>query len=124
MSKGVDINATDNTGETVLYRPARYGRIRMAELLIDKGADINAKNNKDQTPLDIAVSQGHTEIAELLRKHGAKEEGEEKAPENVPAPKEGKETDPNFVWLKEPDSAGCFGRIGGLRRSLVLSALF
>jgi ankyrin repeat protein/beta-lactamase regulating signal transducer with metallopeptidase domain len=71
LSKGVDINAKNEKGNTPLHLVARYGyRQRdMAELLIIRGADVNAKNRDGWTPLHFTAWRsytGHRNIAELL----------------------------------------------------------
>ena len=105
IEKSADANAKDNWKLTPLIVAARDSKNTaelkgVVELLITAGADVNAKSGSGKTPLQYAKGRGIAEIVEILRKHGAKEEGEEnKAPENTPAPKEDKQTDPNAVEL-------------------------
>jgi len=72
LADGVDVNAKDDWGKTLLHSTAEMRRKEIAELLIAEGADVNAKVNDGRTPLDFATDEKQTEIADLLRKHGGK----------------------------------------------------
>ncbi len=54
----------------VMYYPALYGHIAIAELLLAQGADINAGAGKE-TALHGAASFGQVAMAEWLLEHGA-----------------------------------------------------
>lgn len=76
ISKGADVNAKDEKGNTPLHLVARYGYKQkdMAELLIARGADVNAKNRDGWTPLHSTAWRsytGHRDIAELLITSGS-----------------------------------------------------
>jgi len=49
-----------------------YGRLQVAELLLEKGADINAESASGATPLSIADAANFQLIAKMLRDKGAK----------------------------------------------------
>jgi len=90
ISRGVDVNAKDESSCTPLHCVAKWrpnlmvqtinrkdpeamARIRkeagireMAKLLVSSGADINVKDDKGNTPLHYAVEGGHMNVAELL----------------------------------------------------------
>ena len=55
INAGADINAQDNTGNSVLMQAAKYNsNIKIIRALINLGADINIKNAKGQTAEDFA----------------------------------------------------------------------
>lgn len=58
-------------GYTSLQSAASYGRLEIAEYLLNKGAKINYDPNSKGTPLYIAIHQKKTDIAKLLLKKGA-----------------------------------------------------
>jgi hypothetical protein len=72
IERGVDINARDEGGRTLLAAAA----VRSPEAtqwLVAHGADVNAPSGDGMTPLRYAIEGGNAEIAEILRKAGAKE---------------------------------------------------
>lgn len=71
LSKGVDLNATDSDGDTVLFYAIAYQDTIMLEFLLSLGANPNCPNHESITPLMIAIEHGRTQTAELLIKYGA-----------------------------------------------------
>ncbi|KAI8930276.1 Glycerophosphoryl diester phosphodiesterase family-domain-containing protein [Entophlyctis helioformis] len=64
----IDLNAKDNTGETVAHVAARYNRVAAIDVL-SKSAhalDWNAVNKAGQSPLIIAAAGGHKGFVERL----------------------------------------------------------
>jgi len=60
-------NKRDSKGLTLLYYAAYYGRIRMAQYLVQRGADVNMpKQSNGCTPVFIAASRGHTDMVRVL----------------------------------------------------------
>lgn len=57
--------------ETALLSAAFWGRLEIAELLINSGANVNAKADRSVVPLHEAARMRHVEVARLLLKHGA-----------------------------------------------------
>jgi RNA polymerase sigma factor (sigma-70 family) len=70
---GVDIDAQNEAGETLLHWAAQQGRADAVELLIRHGAALSIRDRSGKTPLRAAVERGYAEVAELLRRHGAEE---------------------------------------------------
>ena len=67
---GVDIDARDEEGRTLLHWTARHGHLDAAELLVNRQAALNIRDRSGQTPLQAAVERGHEAVANLLRRHG------------------------------------------------------
>ena len=70
VSKGADIHAKDDDGNTPLHLAVWNDpelAIELIDFLVAKGADVNAKNNCDETPLDLAEEKGYTKIVEYLK---------------------------------------------------------
>jgi hypothetical protein len=71
LSKGANVNARDENGQTPLHWAAIHGRVDVARLLLEHGADVNARDENGQTPLRWAAIHGHVDVARLLLDHGA-----------------------------------------------------
>ena len=69
--KKVDINYTNEDGETPLIVASQLGYLHICELLISSGADINSVDKYRQTSLHWASLKGHLSICELLISNGA-----------------------------------------------------
>ncbi len=84
-SEAVDINATNDAGQTPLHLAIANGHDEAVRALVEKGADVNAPNKlssygyksklKTQldgaTPLDEAAKQKYVQIAKYLIQNGA-----------------------------------------------------
>jgi ankyrin repeat protein len=79
LDLGIDVNASNQDGETALHAAAYHAANRIVEFLVQRKADPNARNWQDQTPLLIAQGHlvccttfvRHPETAERLRAAGA-----------------------------------------------------
>ena len=69
LTQGVDINATDEDGNTTLHWKIEK---QVAEILIANGANVNAVNEHGRTPLDFSIMRDQTAVTSLLHKHGGK----------------------------------------------------
>jgi len=72
ISKGANVNAKDNNGETPLAYAVKHNSKGVAGLLISKGADVNAKDKYRITPISRVNKDTNPEMYELLVSHGAK----------------------------------------------------
>lgn len=55
---GVDVNANDDRGWSLLHFAAYYDRPEIVEALIEYGAKVNARTNLGLTPLIMASKLG------------------------------------------------------------------
>jgi uncharacterized protein len=66
VARGAEINEGAG-GNTALHAAAYFGRLEMAEWLLECGADPAATDYEGKTPLQVAEGNGHTGVAEMLR---------------------------------------------------------
>jgi len=96
LTKGVDVDVRDNTGQTSLdialsrdrkeiaellqakgasissiYTAAQAGHLEGAKRLLEAGADVNKKDKDGLTPLLYAIKGGHKDLVMLLIAKGA-----------------------------------------------------
>jgi Ankyrin repeats (3 copies)/Ankyrin repeat len=71
LEKGIDINASDNSGWTLLYHASAEGDYTLTKWLVSNGAIVNKPNNLGLTPLHIAASRSYIDILKLLIKYNA-----------------------------------------------------
>jgi RNA polymerase sigma-70 factor (ECF subfamily) len=68
---GLDVDAADAGGRTLLSLAAQRGNLDAVEFLLRHGADVNARDAGGVTPLGWAERAGHRTVAALLRRRGA-----------------------------------------------------
>jgi len=68
LDAGLDPNAANQNGWSLLMLAAVEGNLAIGQLLIERGADLAAMNLKGETPLTIATQKGHAAFADLLEK--------------------------------------------------------
>ncbi|WP_349967860.1 ankyrin repeat domain-containing protein [Wolbachia endosymbiont of Armadillidium arcangelii] len=66
--KGVDINARDVGGETLLHYAAKSGNLDLAEYFVEKGLAFNAKDKSGKTLLYYAAESGNLDLVKVLRR--------------------------------------------------------
>ena len=73
FSRGADINATDEAGDSVLHIASFRGHTSVVDLLCEGGANVTAKNHSGLAPLHIAAMQPreNVPIVKLLLEYGA-----------------------------------------------------
>jgi ankyrin repeat protein len=82
LDQGLDINATNGKGETVLHGAANRGSDVLVKFLVEHGAKLDAKSKSGFTPLDIAMGKDsfglpvpHDSTVALIRNLGGPEGG-------------------------------------------------
>jgi RNA polymerase sigma factor (sigma-70 family) len=65
--EGVDVDALDADGQTMLHWAAKAGHLEAVELLLDCHADPMRRDHAGRTALQLALSGGHQRVAERLR---------------------------------------------------------
>jgi len=65
------INVSDRSGQTPIFKYAKKGDIEACQALINAGADLNIKENAGYTPLHEACLNGEYEIVKLMIRYGA-----------------------------------------------------
>lgn len=71
LARGVNINATDDDGETALMDAADERRADTVRVLIANGANVNQADEDGETALMIAADEGRLETVRLLLEAGA-----------------------------------------------------
>jgi ankyrin repeat protein len=71
VSKGMDLDHSDFTGNTPLIYAARYARVPLVEYLLRHGADVNAYTHWGTTALIEAVRKGSFPVVQDLLDAGA-----------------------------------------------------
>lgn len=66
ISKGFDVNGTDNNQRTPLWYAADAGNNTLAELLLNKGAIVDKVDGRLQTPLCRAIVHGNLKVVKAL----------------------------------------------------------
>lgn len=70
LEAGLDINAVDHMGSTLLHHAAKEGRPDVASVLLTKGASANIVNYLGLTPMAEAIKAGHTILAQVMAAQG------------------------------------------------------
>jgi ankyrin repeat and MYND domain-containing protein 2 len=70
--QSVDINATDDSGYTLLMKAVRFGRLAIVKILLQHGANINCVNQAGLTALEYAIQSNRPDIEEVLHHAGAR----------------------------------------------------
>lgn len=85
LSKGENINAANEQGNTALHYAVATGNVRMVELLLAHDADMNIKNNKGWTPLGIAEKKNVGSVYDVLKNKKAADEAKVKKEAEIKA---------------------------------------
>jgi ankyrin repeat protein len=68
ISRGANVNAQADYGETALGNATLFGKTKAAELLLDLGADPNLANDQGDTPFHTAASDCNADLLEKMLK--------------------------------------------------------
>lgn len=71
LKGGLQVDAGDAKGNTLLMLASYHGRAEVVKLLLKSGATVDLRNDKGQTPLGGVAFKGYVEIATLLLDAGA-----------------------------------------------------
>lgn len=71
IDAGVDVNLTNQDGNTLLMLAAYNGNEPAVRALIERGADVNRVNDRGQTPIAGVLFKKELEIARILVQAGA-----------------------------------------------------
>lgn len=66
ISKGANVNSTDEYGDTPLHIASYFGNLSIVRMLARNGASIHSRNKSGWTPLHNAAQEGHYEVVEYL----------------------------------------------------------
>lgn len=72
ISRGMDVNTVDLTGNTLLHVAARNGNVKLLEGLLKNKANPNARNHVGDSPMMLAAFNGKLEGINVLLAAGAK----------------------------------------------------
>ncbi|MEJ7635010.1 ankyrin repeat domain-containing protein [Aeromicrobium sp.] len=71
VDKGVPVDMTDSSGNTLLMLAAYHGHGETVAALIARGADVDRLNDRGQSPLAGAIFKGEDQVVRLLLDGGA-----------------------------------------------------
>ncbi len=71
LNQGIEVNVTDENGQTALMLAADEGHVDTVKLLLQRGASIDLQNKLGGTALMLASFNGHLEIMTELLEAGA-----------------------------------------------------
>lgn len=69
IRSGVDVNQQNGSGATALTFAATFGRMEIAEDLLQNGAQLSIPDARGKTPIDHAVVQGNEPMVRLLERY-------------------------------------------------------
>lgn len=71
LSEGMDIDITNQQGDSPLIVAAKVGNIRILDIILSHNPDINVRNEEGKTALMIAAETGQSHVVQKLLSHNA-----------------------------------------------------
>ena len=71
LDQDINVNMTDQHGETPLFDCARKGKLEIAKLLLTKFASVNIENRQGELPIHLAAHKGDMDMIKLLIESGS-----------------------------------------------------
>ncbi len=71
LDQDINVNMTDQHGETPLFDCARKGKLEIAKLLLTKFASVNIENRQGELPIHLAAHKGEMDMIKLLIEAGS-----------------------------------------------------
>lgn len=71
MDEGVQVEQTDQHGNSLLVLAAQQGSKRICKFLLRRGADVNIQNSAGNTALHFCYAYNKEALAEYLKSKGA-----------------------------------------------------
>lgn len=71
LARGMDIDTSDPSGNTLLMLAAREGHFEFVKFLLDGKAKVRARNGYGESAIMLAALQGHLEAVKILQAYGA-----------------------------------------------------
>ena len=66
LGTGVDPNARNEAGETVLMVAAKQGNVQLAEVILEAEPDVDIQDNEGNSALMVAAKQGNLQLAQVI----------------------------------------------------------
>jgi len=76
VEEGMDINALNEKGKTVLHLASAIGRYSLVKYLVEHGANVHIKDKEHKTPLIYAIEKNRIKVIMYLSKIVNKQEEE------------------------------------------------
>jgi ankyrin repeat protein len=70
LQRGMDVNTTDQAGNSLLMIAARNGNVELLEFLLKSRAGVNRRNRFGDTAMLLAVVNGNLDAVKALKQHG------------------------------------------------------
>lgn len=71
FDQDINVNLTDQHGESALFDCARKGKLDIAKRLISRFASVNIENRQGELPIHLAAQKGNLDMIKLLIESGS-----------------------------------------------------